>query len=240
MTTWFASDLHLDPRQPEITARFRRFLAGPARGARALYLLGDLFEAWLGDDDPEPSYRAVGAALAELAQSGTLVAVLRGNRDFLLDRGFCATAGAVLLDDPSLVRIGGETVLVSHGDGLCTDDPAYQRLRSLVSDARVRTAIAALPLPGRRRLAVVARAGSRAHLAAAETYVTDVNPEAAAELLRATGATTLVHGHTHRPAVHRLVVDGMPRRRIVLGDWHRCGSVLRWDAAGPVLLPAPA
>jgi len=240
VTTWFASDLHLDPRQPEITARFRRFLAGPVRGARALYLLGDLFEAWLGDDDPEPSYREVTAALADLARNGTLIAVLRGNRDFLLDRGFGAAAGAVLLDDPALLRIGDETVLLSHGDGLCTGDAAYQRLRSLVSDARVGAAIAALPLSARRRLATAARAGSRAHLAAAETDITDVNPQAVAELLRATGATTLVHGHTHRPAVHPLVVDGLPRARIVLGDWHRCGSVLRWDAAGPVLLPAPA
>lgn len=239
MSTWFVSDLHLDPRVPEITARFLGFLAGPARGARALYLLGDLFEAWLGDDDPEPAHRQVSAALAVLSGRGTLIAVMPGNRDFLLDTGFGEAAGAVLIEDPSLLWIGGERVLLSHGDGLCVDDPGYQRLRSLVRDPRIRKSCAALPLASRRRLAIEARAGSRAHLAAADRYITDVNQAAVESLLRAAGAATLIHGHTHRPAIHHFDLDGRPCTRITLGDWHHGAAVLHWVGGEYRLQPAP-
>ncbi|HEU5467981.1 MAG TPA: UDP-2,3-diacylglucosamine diphosphatase, partial [Steroidobacteraceae bacterium] len=124
MTAWFASDLHLDPSTPEIADRFRRFLAGPARGARSLFLLGDLFEAWIGDDDPEPAHRESIASIAALASSGTLVYVMRGNRDFMLGERFCREAGAILLEDPAILTVAGEQIAISHGDGLCVDDPA--------------------------------------------------------------------------------------------------------------------
>ena len=127
MTVWFASDLHLDPSTPEIAARFLRFLAGPVQGARSLFLLGDVFEAWIGDDDPEPAHRRVIAALAAVAASGTLVYVMRGNRDFMLGERFCRDAGAILLDDPAILTVAGERLAISHGDGLCVDDRAYQR-----------------------------------------------------------------------------------------------------------------
>jgi UDP-2,3-diacylglucosamine hydrolase len=239
VSAWFASDLHLDPAAPEIAERFIRFLAGPARGARSLYLLGDLFEAWLGDDDPEPAHRGVISAIAALAGAGTLVYVMRGNRDFLIGGRFCAEAGALLLEDPAIVTIGGTRVILTHGDGLCVDDRAYQRLRALVRDPAVRAGFERLSLDQRRRLAGEARAGSREHLATASQYITDVNPAAVEALFRSADADTMIHGHTHRPAVHESALDGRPARRFVLGDWHATASVLHWDAGGPRLLPCP-
>jgi len=240
VTTWLASDLHLDPTTPGVAARFRRFLDGPVRGAHALFLLGDLFEAWIGDDDPEPAHREVIAALAATGAAGTRVFVMRGNRDFMIGTRFCAESGATLLDDPSLVTISGERVLLTHGDGLCTDDRAYQRLRALVSDAGLRDAFARLPIEARRRLASEARAGSREHLAAASAYITDVNAAAVARVFAGAGASLMIHGHTHRPGVHRLEAGGAGGTRIVLGAWHDEAEVVRWDDAGWQLLPCPA
>lgn len=239
MSTWFASDLHLDPATPEIAGRFLRFLAGPVQGAASLYLLGDIFEAWLGDDDPEPAHRAVIAALAAVAARGTLLFLMHGNRDFLIGERFCAETGATLLDDPVIANIGAERVLLSHGDGLCVDDGAYQRLRALVRDPGVRRGFAALPIASRKRLATEARAGSREHLAAAGDYITDVNQAAVETLMREAGVRTMIHGHTHRPALHRFEVVGVEYTRIVLGAWHATASVLHWDSTGYRLLPCP-
>lgn len=239
MSTWFVSDLHLDPATPEIAGRFLRFLEGPVQGAASLYLLGDVFEAWLGDDDPEPAHRAVVAALAAVSARGTLIYLMHGNRDFLLGERFCAETGAMLLDDPVIATIGMERVLLSHGDGLCVDDAAYQRLRTLVRDPDVRRGFAALPLASRRRLASEARAGSRAHLATAGQYITDVNQDAVESLMRAADVRTLIHGHTHRPATHRFTVDGRECTRIVLGAWHTTADVLHWNAGGCSLQPCP-
>ncbi len=239
MTSWFASDLHLDPSTPEIAARFRQFLAGPVRGARALYLLGDLFEAWLGDDDPEPAHRAAIAEIAQVARSGTLVFVMRGNRDFMLGERFCADSGAVLLDDPAILETGGTRLVLSHGDGLCLDDAAYQRLRALVRDPGVRAGFARLPIAARRRLALEARAGSREHLANASSYITDVNAGAVDAIFRGSGVTLMIHGHTHRPGIHHTDVDGLARTRVVLGAWHDDANVVRWDESGWQLIPCP-
>jgi UDP-2,3-diacylglucosamine hydrolase len=239
VSSWFASDLHLDPAAPEITERFLRFLAGPVRGAASLYLLGDIFEAWLGDDNPEPANRHVIAALAAVSARGTLLYLMHGNRDFLLGERFCAETGATLLDDPAIATIGAERVLLSHGDGLCVDDGAYQRLRALVRDPDVRRGFEALPLASRRRLAIEARAGSREHLAAAGEYITDVNQAAVETLMRAANVRTMIHGHTHRPATHRFEVAAVEYTRIVLGAWHATANVLHWDAAGYRLEPCP-
>lgn len=239
MSTWFVSDLHLDPAAPEIARRFLRFLEGPVQGAASLYLLGDLFEAWLGDDDPEPAYREVIAALAAVSARGTLLYLMHGNRDFLLGERFCAETGATLLDDPVIATLGGERLLLSHGDGLCVDDGAYQRLRALVRDPEVRRGFAALPLASRHRLATEARAGSREHLAAAGEYITDVNQAAVETLMRAAGVRTMIHGHTHRPAMHRFTMDGTECTRIVLGAWHGTADVLQWNSAGYRLQPCP-
>ncbi len=240
MTSWFASDLHLDPATPAIADRFLRFLSGPVRGADALYLLGDLFEAWLGDDDPEPAHREAVAALARLAASGTLVYVMRGNRDFLIGERFCAESGALLLDDPAIITVHGIRALLSHGDGLCVDDAGYQRLRTLVRDPAVQYGFMKLPLESRRKLAVEARAGSRAHLQVASEYITDVNQDAVLSLLQGAGVDLLIHGHTHRPDVHRFPLASRTATRIVLGDWHATAKVLRWDAGGWELIACPS
>jgi UDP-2,3-diacylglucosamine hydrolase len=240
VTAWFASDLHLDPSTPEIAERFVRFLAGPVRGTSALFLLGDLFEAWIGDDDPEPSHRAVISAIAGVAAAGTQVFVMRGNRDFMIGERFCRDSGAVLLEDPSLVTVEGTRVLLTHGDGLCVDDRAYQRLRALVHDPGVRAAFARLPIDARRRLATEAREGSRAHLAQAGSYITDVNPAAVGRLFADSGIRIMIHGHTHRPGVHRVTSPGGELTRVVLGAWHDDAHVVRWDESGWKLIPCPA
>jgi UDP-2,3-diacylglucosamine hydrolase len=164
---------------------------------------------------------------------------MQGNRDFLMDERFCERAGASLLVDPTIVTIGGERVLVTHGDALCTGDAAYQRLRALVRDPQVRREFLALPVDRRRELAEQARAGSRAHLAEADQYITDVSQDAVERAMRTAGVTKLVHGHTHRPAVHRFQCDQLDCTRIVLGDWHHQGSVLRWDGQGYELMVLP-
>ena len=168
MTRLFASDLHLDPSRPEITAQFLDLLAGPARDAQSLYLLGDLFEVWLGDDQPGELGEQVIAALAATSAAGVSLFVMQGNRDFLLGGHFCERAGASLMTDPTVVTVNDQQVLVTHGDALCIGDAAYQRLRSLVRDPEVQRAFLALPLDRRRAVAEQARAGSRAHLAEAD------------------------------------------------------------------------
>jgi len=239
VTALFASDLHLDPGRPDITGQFLEFLAGPATAASSLYLLGDLFEAWLGDDLDNALGQLVADGLARLADGGTAVYVMQGNRDFLLGAGFCARAGAHFLPDPVIVTHAGGRVLLTHGDALCTADPAYQRLRALVRDPGVQRGFLALPASARRALATEARAGSRAHLEGAGEIITDVSPQAVEQLLRDAGVDLLLHGHTHRPAVHTLEVDGRACTRIVLGDWYTQGSYLRWDETGYALLALP-
>ena len=235
MATLFISDLHIDASRDDITEQFLKFLKTEATAAAALYILGDLFESWIGDDAPDPAQSAVIAGLHELTSSGVPCFVMHGNRDFLLAAEFSRASGARLLPDPLIVTLYGEPVLVMHGDALCTDDRAYQRLRATVRDAAWQQQFLALSIEARRALAGAARAGSQAHTAAMENTITDVNPDSVAAALRATGTATLLHGHTHRPAIHAIEVDGKPRTRIVLGDWYHQGSVLRWDHDGPEL-----
>jgi UDP-2,3-diacylglucosamine hydrolase len=235
VATLFISDLHIDASRPEIIRQFLNFLRTEAAGAEALYILGDLFESWVGDDDADPAQREAIAGLHALTVSGVPCFVMHGNRDFLLGPQFCAMSGAALLPDPILVTLYGEPVLVMHGDALCTDDRAYQRLRATVRDADWQRQFLSLSVAARRALAGAARAGSQAHTAAIEYAITDVNAGSVEAVLRAAGVATLLHGHTHRPAVHSLQVDGRDCTRIVLGDWYSQGSVLRWDRAGPQL-----
>ena len=203
-----------------------------------MYILGDLFESWIGDDAPDAAQSAAIAGLHELTSSGVPCFVMHGNRDFLLAAEFSRASGARLLPDPLIVTLYGEPVLVMHGDALCTDDRAYQRLRATVRDAAWQKQFLALSIEARRALAGAARAGSQAHTAAMENTITDVNSDSVAAALRAAGTATLLHGHTHRPAIHAFEVDGKPRTRIVLGDWYHQGSVLRWDQDGPERLLA--
>ena len=235
MATLFISDLHIDASRPRIIEQFLGFLHGEARSAEALYILGDLFESWIGDDAPDAAQSAAIAGLRTLTSSGVACFVMHGNRDFLLSSRFCEMTGAELLPDPLIVTLYGEAVLVMHGDALCTDDRAYQRLRATVRDADWQRQFLALSVEARRALAGAARAGSQAHTAAMEYAITDVNADSVAMALRAAATSTLLHGHTHRPAIHALQVDGRPCTRIVLGDWYDQGSVLRWDHEGPEL-----
>jgi UDP-2,3-diacylglucosamine hydrolase len=228
LTTLFISDLHLDAAAPAATEQFLDFLAGPARAAEALYVLGDLFESWIGDDDADAWRAPICAALRALAEAGVACHVMHGNRDFLLQQGFAARSGCQLLSDPTVIELGGERVLLTHGDALCTDDVAYQKLRAVVRQRAWQRRFLALPLATRRALAGAARAGSRRHMQRVAPLIMDVNAAAVRQALRATGVRTLIHGHTHRPAVHEFELDGTPARRIVLGAWYEQGSVLAW------------
>ncbi|HXA36621.1 MAG TPA: UDP-2,3-diacylglucosamine diphosphatase [Steroidobacteraceae bacterium] len=236
MAALFISDLHIDASRPAIIGQFLDFLATEAKHAEALYILGDLFESWIGDDAADAAQSAAIAGLHLLTSHGVPCFVLHGNRDFLLSEQFCRLSGAVLLPDPLIVTLYGEPVLVMHGDALCTDDRAYQRLRATVREADWQRRFLALSVESRRALAGAARVGSQEHTAAVEYAITDVNPDSVATALRNAGTATLLHGHTHRPAIHALEVDGRPCTRIVLGDWYDQGSLLRWDRNGPELV----
>jgi UDP-2,3-diacylglucosamine hydrolase len=235
----FISDLHIDASRPAITDQFLGFLAAEAVRADALYILGDLFESWVGDDAADSSQAAAIEGIHALTSRGVPCFVMHGNRDFLLSEQFCRMSGARLLPDPLIVTLYGEPVLVMHGDALCTDDRAYQRLRATVREPAWQRQFLALPIASRRALAGAARAGSQAHTAAVEYAITDVNAGSVEAALRGAGTATLLHGHTHRPAIHALHVDGRPCTRIVLGDWYDQGSLLRWDRNGPELASLP-
>lgn len=232
MATLFVSDLHLDAQHPEISRQFLAFLAGPATEADALYILGDLFEVWIGDDDPDPEKRRIVAGLRGLTDSGVPCYIMHGNRDFLLGERFCADSGCRMLEDPTIIQLHGDRVLTMHGDALCTDDHSYQSLRAMVRDPGWQKMFLALSPQQRLTLADEARAGSKAHIAQAMSSIMDVNADAVAAAMRGAGVKLLLHGHTHRPNVHRFELDGSPVARIVLGDWHEQGSVLRWDERG--------
>ena len=232
MATMFVSDLHLDGTHPEISAQFLDFLAREAPSAEALYILGDLFEVWIGDDDPAPESRRIVDGLRALTDQGVACYVMHGNRDFLMGERFCRETGCRLLDDPLVIQLYGERVLIMHGDALCTDDRAYQRLRAVVRDPGWQRMFLALSTEQRRHLANEARAGSKAHTEQVNMSIMDVNPESVVRAMRAAGVQYLLHGHTHRPNVHTFEIDGRRAQRIVLGDWHERGSVLVWDETG--------
>ncbi len=228
----FVSDLHLDAQAPSAASQFEEFLQQHAVHAAALYVLGDLFEAWVGDDDDEALRDRVCRALKRLTDTGVACFVVRGNRDFLFGAGFEARTGSRLLPDPVLTQLYGRSVLISHGDLLCTDDLAYQEFRSMVRRPDWQARFLALPLATRRAVADQARAGSRTHTQRTAPRIMDVNENAVTAAFRLADAEVIVHGHTHRPAVHEYAVDGRQRTRIVLGDWYDQGSYLTWDENG--------
>lgn len=227
MSTLFISDLHLDSARPAITELFLDFLAGEARGAEALYILGDLFEVWLGDDDPDPHHARVADALAAVADAGTPVHFMVGNRDFLLGRDYAERAGMELLEEPLVLELHGTPTVILHGDVLCTDDTAYQNFRAMVRNPAWQRDFLSRPLEVRRALAAQVREESRNRGQAMAPAITDVNAAAVESAFREHGVPRMIHGHTHRPDIHRLEVNGERRERIVLGDWYTQGSVLR-------------
>ena len=235
----FISDLHLSPQAPGVTRIFLDYLAGRARRAEHLYILGDLFEVWVGDDgidDPEDGFsRQIVSALRALTDSGVGLSVQHGNRDFLLGDQFAARTGARLLPDPFVLSLPTWQFVLSHGDLLCTDDTDYQAFRAQVRDPAWRSAFLAKPLAERKAIAAALRQQSenakQAKANPAQRYLMDLNPRTTDDFLRAHGYATFIHGHTHLPAKHDHLVDGIHVERWVLTDWHEDqGECLCWDA----------
>lgn len=231
----FISDLHLDGSRPDITGQFLDFMEREGRNAEALYILGDLFEAWIGDDDPDPDKQRVLRSLRAATDRGVACFVMHGNRDFLIGKRFCEITGARLLPDGTIIDLFGRRAVLMHGDTLCTDDPSYQRLRRIVRNPVVQWIMRSLSLAQRQRLAERMRAGSKEHINAAEKAtpdIMDVNQGEVARVIERYEADVLIHGHTHRPAIHEVQVGPRRALRIVLGDWYEQGSVLRWSKEG--------
>jgi UDP-2,3-diacylglucosamine hydrolase len=237
VTSFFVSDVHLSRHRPERLEAFLSFLAGEARRAETVYILGDLFDLWLGDDDKTPPHPRVVDALAGLSASGTTLYAMHGNHDFLTGVKFEQRTGCRLLPDPSVVEEQGKRVLISHGDALCTDDAEYQQWRAFIHNKDNQRVFLALPLFVRKSQAAKIRkqADERAELKPHD--IMDVNQQAVEDAMRGAGVRLMVHGHTHRPAVHHFDLDGEGATRIVLGDWYEGDTVLRWDAGGYHLGP---
>ena len=233
------SDLHLEQERPDISRAFLHFLKARAVQAEALYILGDFFEVWIGDDAMSPFQRSIAQALRQLSDSGTRIYLMHGNRDFMLGKAFCREAGCTLLGDPSVVELGDERVLLMHGDSLCTQDAAYMKLRRWLRNPLSLFLLRNLPLATRHKLARKLRNESRAQTRMKASDIVDVTPSEVSRVMAAHGVRTLIHGHTHRPAEHSLAVDGQDARRIVLGDWDRQGWVLRIDQDGFEQAPFP-
>lgn len=232
MTALFISDLHLDSERPDSTREFLAFMERRARAAERLYILGDLFEAWIGDDDDDPSLGPILDSLAAVARGGTTCHFMHGNRDFLAGQRFAEKTGCRLLGDYETVDLYGERVLLTHGDLLCTDDVRYMKLRATVRDPAWQREFLAKPLGERRKIASEMRAMSRTEVAAKREEIMDVNATTVAATMRKSGVRTLLHGHTHRPGIHHFDLDGRAATRIVLGAWYEQGSCLRWDESG--------
>jgi len=235
LTTLFISDLHLEADRPEIAQQFLKFLKTEAPGADALYILGDLFESWVGDDDPNPHYQTIKQAIRTLADKGVPVCFMHGNRDFMIGADFARETGAQILADPHVIEINGESVLLSHGDAWCTDDIEYQAVRQMTRDPQWQAMMLQKPLEERLAFAAQARAASIARGGTMDEKIADVNATAVENAMREAGVQKLLHGHTHRPNIHSFTLDGRNAIRIVLGDWYEQGSVVRWDADGPIL-----
>jgi UDP-2,3-diacylglucosamine hydrolase len=229
--TLFISDLHLDRERPAAIRLFQDFLDAHARRAAAVYILGDLFEAWVGDEDIG-RYREVIDALRACTDTGTRIFYMPGNRDFLVGPQFSAATGCTLLEDPRCIDLYGEPVLLTHGDALCTDDAEYQAFRSRLRDTRWQRDFLEKPLDERRRIVAGFRDASRAQGRLKPPADLDVSEQAVSRLMSRHRVACLVHGHTHRQAAHALTVDGRPARRLVLGNWDSAGSLLECTPCG--------
>ena len=229
MTTLFIADLHLSDQRPAITEQFINFLKHEARQARALYILGDLFEAWLGDDCILPNYETIIKSLKELTSNKVPVYFIHGNRDFLIGERFCELSGCQLLDESTVITIDEQQYLIMHGDTLCTDDIKYQQFRSMVRNPQWQQQLLSKTPAERIALAKQYREISQTETAEKADDIMDVNQAEVEKAMHSANVTTLIHGHTHRPNIHKFELDGKQAQRIVLGDWYEQGSVLRLD-----------
>jgi UDP-2,3-diacylglucosamine hydrolase len=233
MSTLFISDLHLQDSQPGIHGCLMAFLGGPARRAEALYILGDLFEYWIGDDAAPPPAAEIAMETSRLVADGVNCYFIHGNRDFLLGEDYAARAGLRLLPEESVVDLYGQPTLLLHGDTLCTDDVEYQAFRRQARDPAWQAAMLGQPVEERVRLAQAARDASIRHTGSTAMEIMDVNEEAVQAAFRRHGVRRMIHGHTHRPAIHHHELgDGLIGERIVLADWHGGGSYLEVTAEG--------
>ncbi len=240
-TTLFISDLHLCASRPRINRLFFDFLERTARGAERLYILGDFFEYWAGDDDiDEPFNRSIVDALAELASSGVALFLMHGNRDFLIGDLFCKASGTTLLADPTLIDLNGTRTLLMHGDTLCTDDIEYQTFRKQVRDVRWQQQFLAQPLAQRKATIEDLRRRSENEKQTKSMDIMDVTQASVEAVLREHGYPRLIHGHTHRPALHHHRVDEKTCGRWVLTDWYEHGGYLRCDEQGLQAISVPA
>ncbi len=231
--TLFLSDLHLSPERPTALAAFHAFAAGPARAASAVYILGDLFDWWIGDDQMrDPFVASVVASLRGISAAGIPLFVAHGNRDFMLGQRFAQATGASLLPEYVVVDLFGTRTVLSHGDELCTDDIEYQAYRARMRDPAMQARLLRLPYYVRRAIAWWLQRKSRNQKALKAESIMDVAPEAVAAAFARHDAHRMIHGHTHRPARHEHLVEGTTRERFVLADWHERGSYLAVDAAG--------
>lgn len=236
MATLFISDLHLHESRPLITRAFFHFLHTQAKNAKQLYILGDFFDAWIGDDDDSPLNNEVASELKKLSDSGTDIFLMHGNRDFLLGDQFAALAGAKILEEPSVIDLYGQPTLLLHGDSLCIDDTDYIAFRKQVRSPLWQQQILAQPLAARRVLAAQLREKSQAMNSLKAEDIMDVNQAEVMRVMKDAGVKHLIHGHTHRPARHALTIDGNAAERIVLGDWHDKGWAIYADPQKTELL----
>ena len=239
MATLFIADLHLQTEEPAITAGFLRFLAGEARRADALYILGDLFEAWIGDDDPNPLHQQIARAIKALVDSGVPCYFIHGNRDFLLGKRFARESGMTLLPEEQRLELYGRPLLILHGDTLCIDDAGYQAFRAKVHTPWIQKLFLALPLFIRQKIAARMRADSKAANSHKSMEIMDVNPQAVVNVMEKYHVQWLIHGHTHRPDVHTLTANGEPAYRVVLGAWHTEGSMVKVSEKDVELIAFP-
>ncbi len=239
MATLFIADLHLQTEEPAITAGFLRFLAGEARHADALYILGDLFEAWIGDDDPNPLHQHIARAIKALVDSGVTCYFIHGNRDFLLGKRFARESGMTLLPEEQRLELYGRPVLILHGDTLCTDDAGYQAFRAKVHTPWIQKLFLMLPLFIRQKIAARMRADSKAANSHKSMEIMDVNSQAVVDVMEKHHVQWLIHGHTHRPDVHTLTANGEPAYRVVLGAWHTEGSMVKVSEKDVELIAFP-
>lgn len=221
----FISDLHLSPTRPNVTNAFLDFLSTTAKNADTLYILGDFFDAWVGDDDDTPAYKTITLAIREYSESHHLF-FMHGNRDFLIGKDFAQQAGLTLLDDPHTIDLNGTPTLLMHGDSLCTKDKEYMAFREMVRDPQWQQTLLQKPLAERRAIAEHIRATSQSMNSLKANDIMDVTPEQVIKVMDAHATPRLIHGHTHRPARHNISVNEKPAERIVLGDWHDKGWYL--------------